>query len=153
MSTQTIRRLAVAGLIAAATVPGQAAAQSIGSGSSSSIGGGSSSIGGPSSIGSGIQSGNAASPDSTQLRATEGDSTINSSNVDAIARSGNIGTSSATTFGSDGGLSNSSDYSFQLAPNPGPMPRLPSPKVGIDLGAIRAGLDAAPSATPDAAGN
>ena len=140
MRNQKICVYAVACLATGAMLPSHAGAQTIGAGSTTSIG-------------SGVQSGNNASPDATRLRATEGDSTINSSNVDALSRSGNIGTSATTSFGSDSSTTSGTDFSIQLGPNPGAMPRLPSPRVGIDLSAIRSGLEAAPSATPDSAGN
>lgn len=126
-------------LLAGAALAGGAAAQTVGTGSSSTIG-------------SGVQSGNNASPDATQLRATEGNAAIDSSNVDALARSGNLGTSATTSLSMGDGLSGPNDttpYSTQQ----GQAPRLPSPRVGIDLGSIRSGLEAAPSATPDAAGD
>ncbi len=129
---------AAAGVVA---LPGTGYAQTVGTGSIS--GTTSPSVGG----GTGV-----SSSDATQLRATQGSSTIDSTNVDALARSGTIGTSAVDALGPSSDPMNS-NYSAQLAPVQSTAPRLPSPKVGIDLQAIRRGLDAAPSATPDAAGN
>ncbi|MBO0905658.1 hypothetical protein [Jiella sonneratiae] len=103
-------------------------------------------------IGGGVQTGNTASPSATQMQATEGASTINSTNVDALARSGNVGTSAADSLGGSSDPLNA-NYSAQLSPGPVAAPRLPTPKVGIDLDAIRHGLAAAPSATPNSAGD
>ncbi|NDW05125.1 hypothetical protein [Jiella pacifica] len=93
-----------------------------------------------------------SSSDATQLRATQGSSSIDSTNVDALARSGDIGTSPVDTLGTSSDPMNS-NYSAQLSPVQTPAPNLPTPRVGIDLEAIQHGLAAAPSATPDAAGN
>ncbi|MBO0664474.1 hypothetical protein LQ948_18055 [Jiella sp. MQZ9-1] len=140
--------LFAAALLPAFTVMGPAWAQT----TSPVISSGSTTTSSGSPTGS-VGSGDNASPSSTQLRATEGSATINSSNVDAYSRSGNIGTSATNTLGIAGDASGQSYGSAQLAPEPTRMPRLPTPKVGIDLSAIRSGLEAAPSATPDAAGN
>lgn len=94
----------------------------------------------------------AGSSDATQLRATQGSSTIDSTNVDALARSGTVGTTAVDTLGTSSDPMNS-NYSAQFSPVQSAAPRLPSPKVGIDLEAIRRGLAAAPSGTPDGAGN
>ncbi|MCQ0988257.1 hypothetical protein [Jiella marina] len=94
------------------------------------------------------------SDDGIESRATRGSSDIDSVEADSLARSDDIGTSADTTFGASSDLPElrASDVEdLNIAP-----PRLESmatPRVGIDLGAIRRGLSAAPSGTPDAHGN
>lgn len=110
-------------------------------------------VSGTTSTDSGIGGLPSASPsDATELRATQGSSTIDSTNVDALARSGDIGSAPVDSLGTSSDPLNS-NYSAQFSPVQSAAPRLPSPKVGIDLDAIRRGLAAAPSGTPDAAGN
>ncbi|UIJ72297.1 hypothetical protein [Aurantimonas sp. HBX-1] len=139
-----------------------------GVGSSGAAGGvGSSSVGG-SSVGGGSSIGGSGSPtggvgstvtepilpdagiglgggsDSNAARATEGDSSINSLNVDGLARSG-TGGSAVTTLGND-----DDDDGFRSTAGSGSPQayRIPVPTVDVDLGAIRRGLAAGPSATP-----
>ena len=108
---------------------------------------------GTTSTGSGVAGvPSAGASDATQLRATQGSSTIDSTNVDALARSGTVGTTAVDTLGTSSDPLDS-NYSARFSPVQSAAPSLPSPKVGIDLEAIRQGLAAAPSATPDAAGN
>ncbi|MEH6717604.1 MAG: hypothetical protein V7704_01885 [Aurantimonas endophytica] len=141
-----------------------------GVGSSSSVGGSSSSIGGSGIGSSGIGSsgsttsgvgstvtdpimpdtgvGSGGGADANAARATEGDSSINSLNVDGLARSGTGGSAVSTTLGGD-------DDRFQSTAGSGSPQayRIPTPTVDVDLGAIRRGLAAGPSATPKANGD
>lgn len=124
------------------------------SGSASGIGPG---IGSSSSgIGSsGVSSGSSSLSDDTQRRATEGSSTINEINAGSFARSGDAGTSDVTGFGGEGSSMASSESGRSYTPGAGSASdyRIPTPPVGIDLGAIRSGLRNAPSATPKANGD
>ncbi|HEX2017780.1 MAG TPA: hypothetical protein VGO17_02465 [Aurantimonas sp.] len=83
--------------------------------------------------------------DSNAARATRGDSTINSLNVDGLARSGTGtgGSAVTSTLGEvEGG------YEPTAGSGSSQLYRIPTPTVDVDLGAIRRGLASAPSATP-----
>lgn len=110
-----------------------------GGSTSSGVGasGGVGSIGGTTTSGIGVD----GSSDSSAARATEGDSSINSLNVDDLARSGTAG-SAVTTLGGDG------DFQSTAGSGSPQAYRIPTPTVAVDLGAIRRGLAAGPSATP-----
>ncbi|WP_163044042.1 hypothetical protein [Aurantimonas aggregata] len=147
-----------------------------GVGSSSSVGGSSSGIGSSSIGGSGISGGGSSGigssgssigssasgvgstvtdpiipdtglgsrggADANAARATEGDSSINSLNVDGLARSGIGGSAATTTLGDDDGFQSTAGAGSPQAY------RIPTPTVDVDLGAIRRGMAAGPSATP-----
>ncbi|MDY8109018.1 hypothetical protein U0C82_07660 [Fulvimarina sp. 2208YS6-2-32] len=111
-------------------------------------------LGGPDGAGSSISPGTGASSpnDTNTLRATEGSSSIGEINAGAFARSGNAGTSGATSLGGEGGgmatSSSGSGYSYTPGAGSNADYRIPTPPVGIDLDAIRSGLRNAPGATP-----
>jgi hypothetical protein len=125
---------------------------SLGSGSTPSGSG----VGSGGLSGSGIGSGQGAAgsgASTTEQRASEGATTINSLNVDSLAREGTAGTGLSSSSAGSFGVTGTTGTPSIAGAGPEALYNIPQPSVAVDPVAIRNALAAGSNATPKADGS